>query len=286
MDNSAVQEILKKLDADREAYLATLSQVHKTLAHVLAQSNSIAETPALAETNPRTSDLSAFPGSPILPASSRGNRPGPGPGSVLELGSYKKGSILTGEESSDSEDDESFFARDFLPKEHFSEEDLVDHLNTYDWSKHGRLMMGDLVDKKIIPSPLFDHTGSIYADIYEVGADGSAISLIKEDLSEGTAAAWEGLRGVNQHEERRKVVGKIIALRAPTAILVGAAHLTMNSHFDVDNLFRLLTDDTITRPYMKGSLLTAGDHRHHRSFVFCFKYHTIVEDEQQPLPWQ
>lgn len=39
MDNAAVQEILKKLDADREAYLATLTKVHQTLDHVLAQNH-------------------------------------------------------------------------------------------------------------------------------------------------------------------------------------------------------------------------------------------------------
>jgi hypothetical protein len=282
MDNLVVQEILKKLDADREAYLATLSQVHKTLAHVLAQSNSIAETPTPADPNVRIPNSSAFPGSPTLPPSIRGNRPGSG--SVLELGSYKKGSIFTGEESSDSEDDESFFVQNTLPKEHFSEEDLVEHLSTYDWSSHGRLMLGDLVDKKSIPSPLFDDTGRTYADIYEVGADGSAISINREDTSEGTATAWEGLRGVNHYEAKRKAVGKIIAIREPTAILAAATHLTMNRHFDMDNIFRLLTDDTVSRAYLKGCLLQ--DPRHHRSFMFSFKYHTIVEDEQEPLPWQ
>lgn len=283
MDNPAVQEILKKLDADREAYLATLNRIHLTLGHVLAQNYSSADASgAAAVLSDPVPTSNAFPASPTLIPITRGSRPGPS--SVLELGSYKKGSVFTGEESSDTEDDESFFAQDSLPSEHFSDDDLIEHCKTYEWSTHGRLVLGGLADKKIIPSPLFEGSNYNYADVYEIGADGSALLINREDATDGAVAAWEGLRSVNHHDSRRRAVGKIATLREPSAVLSAGAHLTLNRHFDMDNLFRLLTDDTPSKAYMKGCL--KQDHRHHRSFVFTFKYHTIVESEREPLPWQ
>ena len=283
MDNAAVGEILKKLDADREAYLATLTKVHQTLAHILAQNHTLAE-PAEAASVPRDQlpTSSSFPALPTLISSARTTRPRPS--SVLELGSYKKGSIFTGEESSDSDDDESFFTQDPLPAEYFSEDDLIEHFKTYDWSKHGRLVLGDLADRRITPSPLFEKSSSNYADIYEIGCDGSALLTNRDDALDGVAAAWEGIRSVNHHGSRRKAVGKIMTLREPSPVLSAAAHLTMNKHFDMDNIFRLLTDDTPSKAYMKGCL--KQDHRHHRSFVFTFKYHTIVGRQREPLAWQ
>lgn len=202
---------------------------------------------------------------------------------MLELGSYKKGSILSGEESSDSDDDESFFTQNPLPAEQFSEDDLIDHFKTYEWSTHGRLVLGELAHGKIAPSPLFEKSGQIYADVYEVGCDGSALLINREDAIDGAVAAWEDIRSVNHRTSRRPVVGKITTIREPSAVLSAAVHLTMNHHFDMDNIFRLLTDDTPSKGYMKGCL--KQDHRHHRSFVFTFKYHTIVESEREPSPW-
>jgi hypothetical protein len=283
MDNATVQEILKKLDADREAYLASLTKVHQTLAHVLAQNHS---SPDPAEASPVPRDLrqtsTSSPASPTLIPSTRTNRRGPS--SVLELGSYKKGSVYSGEESSDSDDDESFFTQDPLPPEHFSEDDLIDHFKTYDWSTHARLVLGDLAHRKIAPSPLFEKSSHNYADVYEIGSDGSALLTNRDDAIDGAVAAWDGIRSVNHHNPRRPAMGKITTLREPSAVLSAAAHLTMNRHFDMDNIFRLLTDDTPSKAYMKGCL--KQDHRHHRSFVFTFKYHTIVESEREPLPWQ
>lgn len=281
MDNAAVQEILKKLDADREAYLATLTKVHQTLAHVLAQ-NHPSPGPPEAGVLRDGGQHASFAALPTLTPSTRVNRPGPA--SVLELGSYKKGSILSGEESSDSDDDESFFTQDPLPSEHFSEDDLIEHFKTYDWTTYGRLVLGDLAHRKTAPSPLFEKSSQINADIYEVGSDGSALLINRDDTIDGAVAAWEGIRSVNHRVSRRPVVGKITTLREPSAALSAAAHLTMNKHFDMDNIFRLLTDSTPSKGYMKGCL--KQDHRHHRSFVFTFKYHTIVESEREPLPWQ
>jgi hypothetical protein len=282
MDNAAVQEILKKLDADREAYLATLTQVHQTLAHVLAQNHTLAEPVETASgSRDEVPTSSSFPALPTLNSSVK---PSPRPSPEIELGLYKKGAIFTGEESSDSDDDESFFTQDALLAEHFSEDDLIEYLRTYDWSHYGRLVLGDLADRRIPPSPLFEKSPQSYADIYEIGSDGSALLINQGDALEGDTAAWEGLRSVNHDDSRGKAVGKIMTLREPSPVLSAAAHLTMNKHFDMDNIFRLLTDNTPSQAYMSGCL--KKDQRHHRSFVFTFKYHTIVGREREPLVWQ
>ena len=58
----------------------------------------------------------------------------------------------------------------------------------------------------------------------------------------------------------------------------------MSEHFDMDEIFRLMVDDTPSKAYMKGCL--KSEPRQQRSFVFSFKYHCLIGKEREPMPWQ
>lgn len=95
----------------------------------------------------------------------------------------------------------------------------------------------------------------------------------------------ESINSTNADPKKsRLAAGRITIIREPSPLLFGAIHLTMDPHFDMDEIFRLLSDESPTRAYMKGCFVS--EPRQQRSFVFAFKYHTIVGSERAPMPWQ
>lgn len=283
LDNAVVKELLQKLDADREAYLASLNKTHETLARVLTGSN-----------NPRPNSPPALPRSPTE-LSPQLQPPSTGVTSLFDVDNRQKDSIFTGEESTDSEDDESLFVQATLPPESFSEDDFRHHLKHHDFEDHGRRILEPvLLDKDILRAPkLFQDDGvkqngtssqSTHATVYEVGADGAAL-LQRAESQEVSQAIWQSINSTNADQTKRRLAtGKITIVREPSSLLFGAIHLTMDPHFDMDEIFRLLSDESPTRAYMKGCF--DSEPTQQRSFLFCFKYYTIVGGEREPMPWQ
>ena len=294
LDNGAVKELLQKLDTDREAYLASLTGAHEILARALSPSNIT-----------RRSSTSATR-SPVewTPRAQNRNTSDTGLTSLFEASNPAKGSVFTGEESSDSEDDESLFVQETLPSESFSEEDFCDHLKNHTWDKYAQKILEPvLLDKDLQSAPqLFQDDGviqngktsnghnqsgnaphSTHATVYEVGADGAA--LLHRAESQESQAIWQSLNSTNADPTKRRLAtGKITIVREPSPLLFGAIHLTMDPHFDMDEIFRLLSDETPTRAYMKGCF--GSEPTQQRSFLFCFKYYTIIGGEREPMPWQ
>jgi hypothetical protein len=265
--------------------LNTLNRVHDALARALAPtapdaagferavnitpspiSLAVPQNPTSVLNLPRTHRISASP--------------------ILELGTYEEGKILAHEDSSDSADDESFFIQDALPPQCFGEDDLRAHLQSYPWTPQGRLILGDLIgdDTDLMRIQLFDMASHGHTNLYDVGPDGAVVSVKAEEGRDGGVATWDGLSAINLDRTRRQAVGRIAMLRDPPAALIGAVHLTMNQCFDMDSIFCMLTEEAPTKAYMKGCM--HQDPRHQRSYIFCFKYHTIIEDVCKPLPWQ
>lgn len=283
LDDAAVKELLQKLDADREAYLTNLTKAHEVLARALT-----------AASNNPSPNSQAVPRSPTE-TSPRIQARNTGLASLLDVDNQQKGSIFTGEESSDSEDDESLFVQDTLPSESFSEDDLRHHLKHHAWDEHAkRVLEPVLQDKDLWTAPkLFQDDGvgqtgnaaeSTYATVYEVGADGAAL-LHRAESKELSQSIWQSINSTNADQSKRRLAtGKITIVREPSALLFGAIHLTMDPHFDMDEIFRLLSDESPTRAYMKGCF--DSEPTQQRSFLFCFKYYTIVGVEREPMPWQ
>ena len=285
-EGNDIQKLTDRIDA--------LVQVNERLIRALSH-----PLPSPAEAVPAERPINRVPIStssptlpPTIPLTGRTRRNTPV--SVLDIDSIRKPSLYTGEESSESEDDESFFVQDTLPPESFAEDELNRHLKTYNFEANGRAILQEILEDpralenaSLVPvetDSLREHATYHHANVYEVGTDGSALVYNAEtkDLSQ---AIWQSLRNTNANGTRqRKAVGRIVIVREPSALLFGAVHLTMNKHFDMDQIFRLLSDKTETKAYMKGCL--KNDPRQQRSFVFSFKYHCIVGESCQPKAWQ
>ncbi|KIW76671.1 hypothetical protein Z517_09115 [Fonsecaea pedrosoi CBS 271.37] len=306
VDTDSVLRLIQQLEVDREAYLSTFERVHETLVQALSQQ------PARPLTSPRQT-ITSLPlsSSPVsLPTSEVGPQAAAVPKRRFSLNSHHstpsshvleqfhpvrqpKESIYTGDDSSDSDDDESYFAQEPLPPRDFSESDLIEHLKTHSWDIYSKYILQDLLrNMNLLSNGIFlkdrhhqTDANHQHADIYHVGADGSPLRFSRGDSDEGPLAAWEALKSTNWDTSRKQAVGRIIVVREPASSLFAALHLTMSEYFDMDSIFRMMIDDhTPTKALTKGYL--KEDHRRQRSVVFVFKYHTIVGEGRAPLHWQ
>ena len=293
LEPAAIQELIKKLDQDRNIYLNTLSQFHEQLTQALS-----AQNPAPILSSPgATSQNSPVVQSPRLrshlPSITNGSI---APSSFLELSTTNKPVSLafSAESTSDSDNGESLFVSEPLAKEFHSQESLKNHIKEYRWTVHGQCVLDDILqnqrhldDRKLFQQTSendINSTDYAPASIYNVMEDGSALPAFQLEDRPSEKDIWDALQSVNHGEGRKQAVGRITTLREPSPLLLAAVHKTMNHHFDIDFLFRLLTDDSPTKVFMKGCM--KQDPRHQRTFFFTFKYHTIVGPNKAPLEWQ
>ncbi|KAK3319917.1 hypothetical protein B0T19DRAFT_274588 [Cercophora scortea] len=123
------------------------------------------------------------------------------------------------------------------------------------------------VDKHSIPKPKHTDNGD-----REGALDASTV--------------WETIKDVNSSGD---AVGRITILQEPTPLMLGAAHLTMRKHFDMDELLYHLVDPAggskgKTEAYMDRAF--ESEPLKQRSFFFVFKYYTVVGEGLTPAPWQ
>lgn len=127
LDTATAQEMLKQLADDRTKYFDTLSRAHDVLAQALTAASSGKPPPRLTTEAVRrnTGALSAS----------------------LEVESVSKDSGNSIEEESDTDDDESLFVQQTLPKESYDEEGLRKHIKDYKWTEAGRKILGDVAGR-------------------------------------------------------------------------------------------------------------------------------------------
>ncbi|KHE80986.1 hypothetical protein GE21DRAFT_1275760 [Neurospora crassa] len=99
-------------------------------------------------------------------------------------------------------------------------------------------------------------------------------------------SVWDTLKEVNING---KAVGRITILQEVSPLVLGAVHMTMRKHFDMDELFQHLIssegNNGKTKAYMDRT--TESNPLRHRTFFFVFKYYTVVnENKCTPAPWQ
>lgn len=125
-----------------------------------------------------------------------------------------------------------------------------------------------------------------HGEVFDVGADGAPIQLPSRNTTASRAQKiWQYLNNTNADEARlRKAVGRIVILREPSPILFGAIHCTHQNHFDMDEIFQLLADDSVTTAHMFRAFKPEPIKQ--RTFIFSFKYFTIIGDNCKPRTWQ
>ncbi|KAK0673652.1 hypothetical protein QBC41DRAFT_352535 [Cercophora samala] len=201
-----------------------------------------------------------------------------------------------------------------LPSLDKTEDELVTHLQSIqasDETKAGTIIaLADAWEKRdeLTPANLFtsfetgegtkyEHTSY---QIYEVDTDGVPTQKRPLCSEKGPAcpnhgdengdnsdiSVWPVLKSINSDGN---AVGRISILQEPTPLMLAAAHLTMQSHFDMDELLSHLVTTAgnkgKTKAYLNRSIETTPLRQ--RSFFFVFKYYTIITpDLSPPTPWQ
>ena len=127
LDAATAQEMLKQLADDRTRYFDTLNRAHHILAEALVATSTGRPPPRLTTEAVRrnTGTESA----------------------TLEIESLSKDSGNFVEEASDTDDDESLFVQQTLPKESYNEEGLRKYIKDYEWTEAGRAILGDIAGR-------------------------------------------------------------------------------------------------------------------------------------------
>ncbi|KAK4218349.1 hypothetical protein QBC37DRAFT_198740 [Rhypophila decipiens] len=127
-------------------------------------------------------------------------------------------------------------------------------------------------------------------EVYEIGKKGLAQPMNTRHGDEDgevldTSTVWDTISKVNKEGD---AVGRMTILQEPSPLTLGAAHMTMREHFDMDELFQHLVTKDInkgkTRAYMDRAFEETPLRQ--RTFFFVFKYYTILGTDLIPAPWQ
>lgn len=171
LDDTAVKDLIRKLDADREAYLSTLNKAHQLLAQALttietatppALASPISPTNALALN--KLSDLHSVTSDRALAHPLLRNNP-----PTIAGESVRRSSTFTGDDDEiDSEHDDAFFVQRPLVPEVYSEADLARHLTSHRWSRYGRKILEDVLDDPRLASSIRDGGDSNIKGIYSI----------------------------------------------------------------------------------------------------------------------
>jgi hypothetical protein len=181
-----------------------------------------------------------------------------------------------------------------LPAETFTADNFQAHLKFYPWPEKLKRMLKSVLDDLDVSTGkhIFKHDPDpkrakySYIQLESVGFDGIARPTLPPGDAKDVARTWQGFSCTNDRvTARQQAFGKIGFVCEPTPLSLAIIHLTMNPHFDMDEIYSGLVDPAIpTTAVMDGCFEL--DHRKQRSFVFTLKYHTLVGDDRQPMDWQ
>ncbi|KAI9687167.1 MAG: hypothetical protein M1822_002578 [Bathelium mastoideum] len=291
MDNTVKAEnLLKELDAQRDAYIETFAKAHEFLAKAVAATGK--RVPASAEL-PECPDLPRLSGRPT----SSGNTGDAHKQSISQSTLQTSSTSRTTGDDTDGEHDESFYVQAPLQPRSYDHEELREHLQKYKWDYYCKRILRTVVDNPVqlqqpwlfptVPGPVEDRSHFSGYQVFDVGFDGAPIPVDVSEVESVTSKAtaiWHSIKDINQQSKRRVAVGRITVFRELSPILFGAVHLTMHHSFDVDEIFKSLVESEYSSAHVHRAF--ADDPRQQSSFVFSLDYFTVVGDECQPMEWQ
>jgi hypothetical protein len=168
------EDLLKRLDAERDAYLATFQQLHEVLARNLIASS------------PSASPAPTFVSPPIRPVLDRVARLSMSESERKPPATFKT-SFISNEDDEFSDDDEALYVQDLLPTVTLDDEDLRAHLKTYKWNKESKRILEDILTEEgrmrhpslFPPGQNPDDDGSRLSlyQVFDVGTDGAPVPL-------------------------------------------------------------------------------------------------------------
>ncbi len=166
--------LLKKLEAERDAYQATFQQLLEFLAR----------NPVTSDSSSLTSSLYMTQASPPMPE--RVARLSMSEGERKPMG-FVKTSFISNEDDELSDDDEALYVQDLLPTAKWVDEDLRDHLKKYKWNRESKRILEDILSEggrmkhpNLFPSGQNrneDGSHISYYQVFDVGTDGAPVPL-------------------------------------------------------------------------------------------------------------
>lgn len=263
LDAATAQELIDKLAEDRTTYLDTLNRAHEVLAQALTAAGAKKPVPQLTVQTVRRGTIDTIESGRTLDTFNTTRTPRTLDTSTtldpnrnnLDVESIQK-TTNSYEDESDTDDDESLFVQETLAPETYDEDGLRSHILTYDWTKAGRDIIGEVIDDtkvlnrpNLFPQssgPLTDRSDVTHQSTFDVGNDGAPLEIRNASDKGNTSRAqaiWNNLKGLNANpEKQRQAVGRITIVREPSPLLFAALHYTMSKHFDVDEMFQMLID--------------------------------------------
>ncbi|KAI1330686.1 hypothetical protein F5Y16DRAFT_362409 [Xylariaceae sp. FL0255] len=170
-------------------------------------------------------------------------------------------------------------------------QDLLKHMQLSDWESRAPKVLTDLFNSRAL-SPSDNTSLSLLQDIkvpgallecYNVSNEGVATRLISTDSTPKHTSLSRLLIALDSGSSYGDF-GKIIASAQPTVLQLVVLHMILIKDFDMSAILQMIVDDTPSKAYMKGYLEPQIVKQ--RSFVFSFKYHCIIGEGCEPLPWQ
>lgn len=281
LDAATTQELIRKLNTDRDQYLESVNKTTELLLQAIAASGGSTYNP-LSRLAPQRPAIDPFR-RPTLTA--------------LEVESvHHTNSAYSADDDSTSEDGDSLYTDQPLQTEEYDIEGLREHILSYEWTHAGQEILKDVLGNhellkrpELFPQDLEgsdDRSHLSHGSIFDVGEDGIQYSPVFDNKRMSKSMEiWERLKSVNADPDQSgKSVGKMICLREPSPLLFAALHYTMHNHFDMDELFGFLIDHdpVLARPHNPFS----NDHRRRRTFVFNMEYFTLIGENCVPMHWQ
>ena len=198
----SVEELVRQLDAQKQAYFDTFSRLHEASVQSLTASTdpTIASPPVVSPLQPSAS---------VTIASHENQARSQRSTSLAELQRKHSGFSATIDASTvsdeDNEEEEEYFVQTTLPSHTFEHEDLRKHLKTYEWDWYGQQILASLItDHGRLRQPCLFHAGRAAEDrshyshyqVYDVGPDGSPLLVDTsglEDVSKATII-WHSIK--------------------------------------------------------------------------------------------
>lgn len=164
LDAATAQQLIQKLDDDRANYLNTLGRAHELLAQALAAATT-GNTPLRLTAETIRQNNNAAVGLESIPTNE-----------TFEL-----------DDESETDDNESLFVQQLLPKEEFSETGLRTHIRKHDWTEEGLAILKDIIDEHFPEKSALFATGQWPAEdvanlphysIFDVANNGAPLPII------------------------------------------------------------------------------------------------------------
>ncbi|KAK3384966.1 hypothetical protein B0H63DRAFT_472038 [Podospora didyma] len=323
MDPASFEDILRAVDQSHEAYVRNLRLLHEAATRV---PGSAVRTGGRVDGPPWSPSRAVTFAQDTLQAQAAGFRRRRFTNDLQDPGSMAPPSVSadSGDETEPPPPDRG--GRRLL-RESFEEHDLALYLKLMDdnadmatalgeaWKKRGDMTALSVIQDLEPEDPSrFVHAT---CEIYEVGDDGMPEPRPREssnpdgetdqevegdqenecdqdnnadqdDQNHDSGRDQEGWLAIKEVNDDGEAVGRMTILQEPSPLMLGAAHLALKKHFDMDELFQNLIstakNEGKTKAYMRRAF--EQNQLRQRSFFFVFKYYTVVGDGHTPAPWQ